>query len=94
MVKSAQQQATRPVPVYATTGPASWALAYELAAFLVDYDGAGEGASGGDPAETRRRHGRSGSRWWTQWATSRTRAERDPRSVRGCLPCCATRAGG
>lgn len=53
MVKSAQQQATRPVPVYATTGPASWALAYELAAFLVDYDGAGEGASGGDPAETR-----------------------------------------
>ena len=36
------QEATRPVPVYATTGPASWALAYEMAAFLVDHDGSGE----------------------------------------------------
>ncbi|QIN85448.1 hypothetical protein GBA63_22365 (plasmid) [Rubrobacter tropicus] len=39
---SATQEATRRVPVYATTGPASWALAYELAAFLVDHDGGGE----------------------------------------------------
>ena len=33
------KERTRLVPVYATTGPASWALAYELAAFLVDYKG-------------------------------------------------------
>ena len=41
MVKGTQREASRPVPVYATTGPASWALAYELAAFLVDHDGPG-----------------------------------------------------
>ena len=35
------KERTRLVPVYATTGPASWALAYELAAFLVDYRGLG-----------------------------------------------------
>ena len=47
------KERTRLAPVYATTGPASWALAYELAAFLVDYEGLGGDADEASPRPLR-----------------------------------------